>query len=146
MYLFKYTAAIAFSIILLVAAAPVSAQHAHQPANHGHAGHSHGVGTDLGTTTVLGMSISVAQSCNILTSPEGIFLVTIGNGKKPRAMRLWIGDKSAEGSVKTKAESPNNVYDVHLEIPQKLRRTSQLWIEVEPASGKKQKVAFDLKF
>ena len=142
-----FIAGMALLALLAKAAAPAFAQTGHEGHNHGAAGgHTHGTPSDLGTTSVLGINLTVAQFGNILTSTEGAFEVVVGKGSKPKAMRLWIGHESAEGSVKTKAESTTDVYDVHIEIPKKLKKTSQLWIEIEPTKGKKQKVAFDLKF
>lgn len=109
-------------------------------------GHAHGEKKDLGTTTVAGMKLGVAQMGEVKAGSQAVFEVKLEAGQeKPKALRLWVGNASAEGSVKAKATGEGPDYDVHVEVPKTLPQGSQLWLDVEPATGKKAKAAFAFK-
>jgi hypothetical protein len=109
-------------------------------------GHEHGEKKDLGTTTVAGLKMTVSQMGDIKPGNETAFDIELAKGQaKPKALRLWVGVASGEGSVKSKATLEERHLDVHAEIPQRLPAGSQLWIEVEPKEGKKAKASFALK-
>lgn len=117
---------------------------------HDHSSHAdtHGHGTleDLGTTTVAGVKMSVGQMGEVKEGSEGVFEICLEKGQeKPRAVRVWVGTASAQGSVKSKAEPDGDQYHAHVEVPKSLPKDAQLWIEVEPEKGKKQKAGFPLK-
>lgn len=120
-------------------------------AGHDHgkteAGHGHGTAQDLGTTTVAGLKITVAQMGEVKKGGSGVFEVIVSDqaAPKPKAVRAWVGTAGAEGSVKGKGAANGNVYDVHVEIPATFGDSSKLWVEIEPATGKKEKASFDLK-
>lgn len=41
--------------------------------------------------------------------------------------------------VKAKAEGSGTAYEAHVELPNPMPRNSMLWVEVQPANGKKPK-------
>jgi len=113
---------------------------------HEHADdHGHGEHKDLGTTTVAELKFQVFQMGKV-EGKEGVFEVALDKGSKaPEALRAWVGVSSAEGSVKMRAEGKGPVYDLHVELPNPMPAKAQFWVEVQPAGGKKQKAAFDIK-
>jgi hypothetical protein len=114
--------------------------------DHAHGHESHGEKKDLGTTTVAGLKLKVAQMGEAKAGTEGFFEIALEKGQaKPKALRCWVGNAAAEGSVKTKGSAEEGVYDLHVEIPKKLSANSQFWIDIESAEGKRAKAAFDLK-
>jgi hypothetical protein len=134
----KFTVGCAVALLATLVA-PAYAQH------HDH-GHAHGEKKDLGTTTIAGLKLTVSQMGTITPGGEGVFEVSLGKGQpKPKAIRLWVGVPSGEGSVKAKATSENQDYDVHVEVPKTLPENSRLWVEVEPATGKKFKLGLGLR-
>ncbi len=69
-----------------------------------------------------------------------------GPAKAPKAVRLWVGNKSAKGSMKARAgkgHSPGE-YHVEVEVPEKMPENSKLWIQIQDSSGRT-KGGFDLK-
>jgi hypothetical protein len=112
------------------------AQHAHADAAK----------SDLGTTTVAGLKLTASQLGDVKAGQPAVFEVAVEKEQaKPKAVRAWVGVASAEGSVKAKGEAHGDDYDVHVAVPAKLPESSQLWVEVELARGKKEKAGFDLK-
>lgn len=118
----------------------------HNHADHAHADdHGHGEHNDLGTTTVAGTKFQIFQLGKAEGKEAAFELVLAKDTKSPKAIRLWAGVESAEGSVKARAEGNGPDFDVHVELPNPLSANAQLWIEIQPADGKKEKAAFDLK-
>ena len=100
----------------------------------------------LGEKSVGGMKLVASQDEPIKPGGEGAFDLVITGGGKPKAVRFWVGTESGEGSVKAKAEeeTPEN-WHVHTEVPDPLPPGSKFWAEVEPPTGEKFTVSFDLK-
>ncbi len=121
------------------------AGHAHAaPAATG--GHAHGDAKDLGTTTIASLKVNVSQMGDVAAGGHGVFEITPAAGQTdPKALRVWLGAENGAGSVKAKAAKAGDAYDVHVEVPKVLTTESRLWVEVEPATGKKEKVGFALK-
>ena len=139
---------LSFALAAVVALGTPGLAPAQQKDEHGHAaeGHGHGEKSDLGTTTVAGVKLSVAQMGEVKEGGSAVFEVLLDKSQaKPKNLRLWVGNTSAEGSVKARAQSTTEEYDVHVEVPKKLTAESQLWVELEPATGKREKTSFDLK-
>lgn len=132
---------------------PKADEHGHEHA-HGekHAdGDEHAEGEDhsnrieLGTQTVAGLTLKATQEEPIKPGGEGAFDLAITGGK-PRAVRFWVGTEDGLDSVKAKAEeeTPNN-WHAHVEVPDPLPAGSKFCAEVEPASGERFTVSFELK-
>ncbi|PKO20032.1 hypothetical protein CVU37_00745 [candidate division BRC1 bacterium HGW-BRC1-1] len=121
-------------------------------AGHNHAapaatgGHAHGDAKDLGTTTIASLKVNVSQMGDVAAGGHGVFEITPAAGQTdPKAVRVWVGAENGVGSVKAKAAKAGDAYDAHVEVPKALTPESSLWVEVEPATGKKEKVGFTLK-
>ena len=101
----------------------------------------------IGEATVGGLKLVATMDAPVKAAGggEGAFDVVITGGK-PKAVRFWIGDESAEGSVKAKAEeeTPDN-WHTHAEVPVPLPPGSKFWVEVEPPAGEAFTASFDLK-
>lgn len=140
----------AAAFALATAGAFAQEKHTHDHGDgkeHAHAseGHTHGEPQDLGTTTVASLKLQVFQ-LGKLEEKEAAFEVVLAKASPElRAVRMWVGVESAEGSVKAKADKVDNAYEAHVELPNPMPKSAKLWIEVQPAEGKKAKVAFDLK-
>ena len=112
---------------------------------------SHGSGEHarlpIGQQTVgtLTLVATMDAPVNAAGGSEGAFDVVI-KPTKPKAVRFWIGTQGGEGSVKAKAEeeTPDN-WHTHAEVPSPLPPGSKFWVELEPQTGEKFTVSFDLK-
>lgn len=91
--------------------------------------------------------IVVMQHGDITPQGQAHFdIVLSSHPTAPKAIRIWIGDGSAKGSVKSRAgkgHSPGQ-YHALVEVPDELPKESKLWIEIQ-GSDAKQKGAFELK-
>jgi hypothetical protein len=65
-------------------------------------------------------------------------------GPTPAAVRLWIGEKSGAGSLKTKASGHDNHFHGRAEVPSQIPAGAALWIEVESASGERTSASLPL--
>lgn len=110
-------------------------------------GHAHeGTRQELGTTESAGLKITAIQIGKIEAGKEGIFEVGLPKDTKaPKAVRLWVGAASGEGSTKAKAESDGEDWEAHVEVPATLAADSKLWVEIQPESGSRAKASFDIK-
>ena len=100
----------------------------------------------LGTQTAGGLQLKATQDEPIKAGGEGAFHLLITGGAKPKAVRFWVGVEGGEGSAKAKAEEEGaDNWHTHVEVPNPLPPGSKFWAEVEPQSGQKFKVSFDLK-
>jgi hypothetical protein len=91
--------------------------------------------------------ISIMQHGDIAPHGEAHFdIVLSSHPKAPKAIRLWIGDRSARGSVKSRAGKGHSPGEYHalVEVPDELSEGSKLWVEIQ-GSGSKKKGAFELK-
>ena len=99
----------------------------------------------LGEKTVGGLKLVATMDAPVKPGGEGAFDLVITGGK-PRAVRFWVGTETAEGSVKAKAEEETtDNWHTHTEVPDPLPPGSKFWAEVEPPTGEKFSVSFDLK-
>ena len=97
----------------------------------------------IGEKTVGGLKLVATQDAPIRAGSEGAFDVVITGGK-PKAVRFWVGQENAEGSVKAKAaEEGTDNWHTHVEVPSSLPPGSKFWVEVEPPAGPTFKAGFD---
>lgn len=57
------------------------------------------------------------------------------SGPMPATIRVWVGDKSASGSIKGKASGSHGEYHADAMCPAELEEAAALWIELESADG-----------
>ena len=112
------------------AAAPAAAEHKRIP---------------IGEKTVGNLKLVATMDAAVKPGGEGAFDLVITGGK-PKAVRFWVGTEDAKGSVKAKAEEETtDNWHTHAEVPDPLPPGSKFWAEVEPPTGEKFNVSFDLK-
>jgi len=87
------------------------------------------------TITVAGNTFRVLVKGSI--APNAVLDISIvqTSGTPVAAIRVWIGDASGVGSVKTKAHSHGASSHVHAKAPATLSADAALWIEVQNADG-----------
>lgn len=122
----------------------------HDHDGHDHAagdGHGHGPETKLGEQVAGGFTVSAVRDGAVTPGSDAPVDVTATGaaGAKVNAVRLWIGTQDAKGSVKAKAASEGARWHAHVEIPKPLPEGSKLWVELEPETGAKVVVGFELK-
>lgn len=111
--------------------------------DHGH-GHEHGEHHELGTSTAAGVSFEALQIGHPANGEQAVEVVLTEGSPAPKAIRAWVGNEAAEGSMKTRAEGSGPAYEMHLELPDPLPAGAQIWFEVEAADGSREAKAFDL--
>jgi len=96
---------------------------------------STGTSEHVETITLAGNTFRVTVKGSI--APSAVLDVSIvqTSGTPAAAIRVWIGDASGVGSVKTKSHSHGASSHVHAQAPAKLPANSELWIEVQNADG-----------
>ena len=99
----------------------------------------------IGEKTVGSLKLVATMDEAVKPGGEGAFDLVITGGK-PTAVRFWVGMENAEGSVKAKAEEETtDNWHTHAEVPNPLPPGSKFWAEVEPPTGEKFTVSFDIK-
>jgi hypothetical protein len=133
-------------IAIVALAAMCACGCAQEKAEHKH-GHGHeGARQELGTTESAGMKLSAVQVGKVEAGKEGVFEVSLPkDAKAPKAVRLWVGNAAGNGSAKAKAENDGEDWEAHVEVPGTLAADAKLWVEVQPDSGSRAKVSFELK-
>lgn len=106
-----------------------------------HAGEHHA----LGTFTIAGGTFTVAMTGNIAPITELHFDIVQTAGPTIDTLRLWIGDESATGSLKSKTTAHDNHFHAHVETPVTLSMDTALWIEADSTSGDRQRTSVSLK-
>ncbi|MEQ8819903.1 MAG: hypothetical protein RLY93_06630 [Sumerlaeia bacterium] len=105
--------------------------------------HSHGGEiVSLGEKQVLGFTVKAEQEGAVTAGQEAVFLIETTPAAE--AVRLWVGDEQATGSVRSKAEGGPTSFHSHAMVPSPLTAEAQLWVEVQNAAGERGSVAFDL--
>jgi hypothetical protein len=120
----------------------------HDDAHHeGEEGHDHEAHDKMYGGKIGNYEVSIKQHGEISAGGEAhLDIVLSGSKKAPKALRLWVGVKSAKGSMKARAgkgHSPGE-YHVEVEVPEKIPENSKLWVEIHDSAGRK-KGGFDLK-
>ena len=98
----------------------------------------------LGEKTVGAFKVVAEMEGAIKPGGDGGFDLAITGGEA-KAVRVWVGTESAEGSVKARTDVDEGKAHIHVEIPNPLPPGSKFWIEIEPVTGEAVKTSFDLK-
>ncbi|HIO53252.1 MAG TPA: hypothetical protein EYN32_06385 [Phycisphaerales bacterium] len=90
------------------------------------------------TITLAGITLEVTVQGTI--APNAMLDVSILQtaGGHASAIRLWVGDESGVGSIKTKTHSHGAASHAHVQAPAKLPVGSAVWVEVQTPSGEKE--------
>lgn len=90
------------------------------------------------SVTVAGITLEVTVRGALWPNAEfDIHLIQTG-GSRVTAIRLWVGDESGVGSVKTRVHSHGASYHATAQAPSTLPEECALWIEVQNASGERE--------
>ena len=90
------------------------------------------------TTTIANITLNVKiQGSMTPNSVLDIGLVQT-TGRPVRVIRVWVGDKTGVGSMKTKAHSHGSSSHVHAQSPAILPPNCALWIEIQTADGQQE--------
>jgi len=102
-----------------------------------HDDHGHGATDSLGTVEIAGTTLSASVFGDV--KPGAVLHIDIKHvsGPMPAAVRLWIGDESGEGSLKSKAGGSGGEYHGDAEVPASVTPATALWLEIESASGER---------
>ena len=119
--------------------------HGHDHDGHDHAsgdahdesedGHQHGTTSMLGTVEIAGTTLDVRYDGTVEPGAELHVNLEPTSGPKPVVVRLWVGQSSSEGSLKSKADATENGFHCHVELPADLADGSALWVEIEGEDG-----------
>jgi ABC-type Zn2+ transport system substrate-binding protein/surface adhesin len=141
------------------AAAPQQENHKRDHEDHDHAhdpastrtgdGHEHSNAIKLGMASAGPFTLRAARDDGPL-SPGGEAAIDVWvSGGDAAVVRLWIGDESARGSIRARAEieSPGSSdhWHAHVEIPQSLLPDGRLWVEIETPDGARHVASFELQ-
>jgi hypothetical protein len=110
-------------------------EHAHEENMHDHM--HEGEPRELGAVTVGGAELQVTLIGDVEPNREIHVDIIQTGGEKPAAVRLWVGDASGRGSLKSKADGHDNHFHGHAEVPATVDESTELWIEVETTAGER---------
>jgi len=90
------------------------------------------------TVTLAGITLEITVQGTI--SPNATLDVSLLQtaGGHASAIRLWVGDESGVGSVKTKTHSHGSAAHAHVQAPATLPADTAVWVEVQTPSGAKE--------
>ena len=94
--------------------------------------------TSSSVTTLGGIPFRVRVIGTIpIFAPNAALDVSIAQagGTRPVAIRVWVGDESGVGSIKTKTHSHGSTYHAHATAPATIPANCAVWIEVQAANG-----------
>jgi hypothetical protein len=135
------------------AATPAVAGHDHGDGSHSHSqaqegpqlGAHGGVSRSLGSIEIAGATLEISASGDIAPNAELHVDVNQTAGPPLAAIRLWIGEESGVGSLKSKADANDGHFHGHVEAPLTLSMDSALWVEAEDADGKRSSSSVSLR-
>lgn len=97
--------------------------------------HDHGPGHELGEIEIAGSVLHVSLGGEPGPNVTLHIDIEVESGPTPTAIRAWVGDESATGSVKGKAMGSDGDYHADTTCPADLAEDAALWIEIESADG-----------
>ncbi|MAB82872.1 MAG: hypothetical protein CMJ24_05475 [Phycisphaerae bacterium] len=91
----------------------------------------------LGNVDVGGSTLEISTVG--LKQPNATLTVNIDHvsGPVPDTIRLWIGSRSGEGSVKSKADAHGDHWHGDATFPDVMTSRTALWIEIEDENGER---------
>ena len=92
----------------------------------------------VNTVTLAGVTLNITIQGSL--APNAVLDVSLVQtaGRPATAFRVWIGDESGVGSIKTKTHSHGNSSHVHARAPATLPANCAVWIEVQNAEGERE--------
>lgn len=120
------------------------ADHDHDHPENAETMDEHGNENPLGSVEIAGTTFEVSFGGEIEPGAEMHINLNITDGPKPAAVRLWVGDEAATGSIKGKADATDDGFHGHAEVPAELTEGAALWIEIESDDGSRTTGSIDL--
>ena len=128
--------------------------HGHEHHGHDH-GHEHGNAYDAHSASMKPAVPTASQKAGAHTvklashggttpGSEAHIDLLVEGSPAPDAVRLWIGDASAKGSLKVKADVSNGVVHVHASAPDPMPKGAAIWVSVQSGEQSEQ-VSFPLE-
>ena len=120
--------------------------HDHDDHDHADGDHDgHGTGVDLGSVVVGATTLRVSMGGSVEASAVLHFDIEVVDGPEPAAVRIWIGDESGTGALKSKAMGSGGNYHADAEVPSEVTPEAALWVEVEASDGSRSSGSLTLK-
>ncbi len=105
------------------------------PAGNGH-GHSHGNQPSISIAISLaGVTLDIVAQGTLAPNAEYHVEMALIDGTPGAVVRLWIGDESGVGSMKTKADGHGDHYHAHAVVPKEINAKTAMWVEVQSVTG-----------
>ena len=102
---------------------------------HGH-GHEHSDQPTISMSLSLaGVTLDIDAQGSLEPNSEYHLEMVLIDGTPGATVRLWIGEKSGVGSMKTKADGHGDHYHGHAIVPKEINEKTALWIEVQSVTG-----------
>lgn len=121
--------------------------HDHGDHDHDHGHDDHGPAVELEGATIGAFQVRATRSGDVKAGGElavDIWATPSGEAKVA-AVRAWVGNEDAAGSVKARLELEKDNHHGHVEVPDPLPEGSRLWIEIEDDKGGSAVGSVDLK-
>lgn len=124
---------------------PAADAHAHTAGDGHDHDHAHGEPHPLGSAKAGDVTIEATQLGDLDEADQAFELALAEGSPQPKALRLWVGTETAEGSIKALAPSTAGKQEIHVEMPKPLPADAKLWVEAEQENGTSAVASFDLK-
>ena len=118
--------------------APTPAPTATPAATAAH-GHSNGIQPTISTSLSLAnVTLNIAGQGTLKPMSQYRFNIGLVAGTPGAIVRLWIGEESGVGSVKSKANGHGDHYHASAIVPKEVNEKTALWIEVQSVTGERE--------
>lgn len=131
------------------AAAPAAQDH-DEGDEHDHDGESDGgmhggPKHELESEDVGPYAVRVTQVGEVEAGGPATFEIVLDDeAANPEAVRAWVGNEQAIGSVKVRAVDRGAFFDADLQVPEPMREDSRLWVEIQENDGQRHTGSFGL--
>jgi hypothetical protein len=85
--------------------------------------------------SLAGVTLDIDAQGSLQPNSEYYLEMVLSSGTLGATVRLWIGEKSDVGSMKTKADEHGDHYHAHLMVLSKVDSNTALWVEVRTLKG-----------
>jgi hypothetical protein len=84
---------------------------------------------------IAGVMLDIVAQGTLRPSSEYHLEMVLVDGVPGSTIRLWIGNASGTGSMKTKADRHGNNYHAHVLVPKEINEKTALWVELRTPQG-----------
>ncbi len=103
--------------------------------NTGHVHTQEGQQTVSMSLSLAGITLDVNALGALAPNSEYHVEMSLIAGTPGATVRLWIGEKTGVGSMKTKADGHGDHYHAHLLAPKEINEKTAMWVEVQSVTG-----------